>query len=135
MVLKNQHHVSTCTGHQATHFFRRILLILSKRRMEWFAFLCLSNNQHDLSVKKLPHSTSAVYCLRNGNSGSFDSLINYDTTTKTDILELKTTLFNIKTKRTFEQFCSKAYWFKKKSNWKVSILNKNRLTISQIRNP
>ena len=75
----------------------------------------MQNNKHDISVRKLPHSTSAVYCLRNGNSGSFDSLINYDTTTKTDILELKTTLFNIKTKRTFEQFCSKAYIDSKKN--------------------
>lgn len=58
----------------------------------------MQNNKHDISVRKLPHSTSAVYCLRNGNSGSFDSLINYDTTTKTDILELKTTHFSIGTK-------------------------------------
>ena len=58
----------------------------------------MQNNKHDISVRKLPHSTFAVYCLRNGNSGSFDSLINYDTTTKTDILELKTTHFSIRTK-------------------------------------
>ena len=59
----------------------------------------MQNNKHDISVRKLLHSTSAVYCLRNGNSGSFDSLINYDTTTKTDILELKTTQFSIRTKK------------------------------------
>ena len=59
----------------------------------------MQNNKHDLSVRKLPHSTYAVYCLRNGNSGSFDSLINYDTTTKTDILELKTTHFSIRRKK------------------------------------
>ena len=63
-----------------------------------YQLIKMQNNKHDLSVRKLPHSSSAVYCLRNGNSGSFDSLINYDTTTKTDILEIKTTVFCIRTK-------------------------------------
>ena len=69
----------------------------------------MHHNKHDLSVRKLPHSTSAVYCLRNGNSGSFDSLINYDTTTKTDILELKTTHFNIGTKKHSNQYMNN-FW-------------------------